>query len=1058
MRYARAKLRDAILVAIAVCAAANGSAFAQSQTGPEDPASTGEQDAKTLDSVVVTGSRIRQVDVETVQPVQVITRQDIEKQGFQSVGDIIQNISSTGNPPLSRTSPSSSGMDAGGTYISLRDLGAERTLVLVNGKRMGIGLNGYADVSLIPAVAVETIEVLKDGASSIYGSDAIAGVINIITRSNHEGVAASAYYGQYDEGDGAVTKGDAIFGFRGERGSMTLAAEWAREDRIRAADRSYSRYPVSESHPTDGWSTNTDQGVFISRPSDALPGVVYNGNTRVMLRPGGDPRNRADYIAQDLNAGGCLPNSLANPGPNTCAPGSTAGKFNTNQDADLLIPREWKSAYLDGVFDITPDLRFRTNLLYSDRSSTRTTSGRPLTASRFNIPISSQSYFNPFGRNITDWFRRFQEVPRQTTNDLSTTRISVALESSFEAGTKTFDWDVSYLYSRNKLELTGIGDMGIDRLRAAVGPSFLDAATGQVVCGAPGAPIAGCVPFNPFLPDGVAGAGGLEGNQALHDYLFHVEHDSGETKTEAVSANLTGSLWTLPAGELGFAVGAEHRRESGKFTPDAYASQGLSTNQADNPTSGDYSVSEVYAELQVPLLADLPFAEELTLSLASRYSDYDTFGDTTNSKVGLKWKPIDSLLFRATVADGFRAPTIIDLYGGLSETADRYTDPCDVVFGSSASNPTTRANCRNALGASADTFRQLSQAGTPVTGTNASAAALRWVKANIAAFGGDPGNVTLFGQSSGAVAVTSLMVSPLSAGLYHKAIAQSGSASIDFPRYLDRPTAAFPSLEHDGVAMATALAVDPAGDVPAQLRALSWQAIVAYSDTQPANALVPVIDGRVLPDNVGRMFQQGRQHPTPFLTGTTDWEQGVISRFNVPLAAVLRGTDPAEARKAYGELDDPALTGAWFADTTFNAPARFLAGQVAAHGQPAFVYRFDHLGADKRGKQPGASHGDEVPYVFGSLDPATSDSEDRALSDVLIGYWTRFARSGDPNAPALPAWPRYSDQDQAVQLLDASITTDHDLWTQRIGYQLRRYRNALARPETGSSPAAPSRP
>ncbi len=211
-------------------------------------------------------------------------------------------------------------------------------------------------------------------------------------------------------------------------------------------------------------------------------------------------------------------------------------------------------------------------------------------------------------------------------------------------------------------------------------------------------------------------------NQALQDYLFHVETDRGETKNEAFSANLTGSLWTLPAGDLGFAAGAEYRRESGKFTPDAYASQGLSTNQADNPTSGKYSVRELYAELQVPLLADLPFADELTLSLASRYSDYDTFGDTTNSKVGLKWKPIDSLLFRATVADGFRAPTIIDLYGGLSETAGRYTDPCDVVFGSSASNPTTRANCRNALGASADSFRQLSQSGAPVTSTNASAA------------------------------------------------------------------------------------------------------------------------------------------------------------------------------------------------------------------------------------------------------------------------------------------------------------------------------------------------
>ena len=717
MALKRTKLRDAILIAIAVGASMHGTVFAQTQ-----PTAAEQKDAKTLDNVVVTGSRIRQIDVETAQPVHVITRQDIENQGFQSVGDIIQNITSTGNPPLSRTSPSSSGMDAGGTYISLRDLGAERTLVLVNGKRMGIGLNGYADVSLIPAVAVETVEVLKDGASSIYGSDAIAGVINIITRTNFEGGKASVYYGQYDQGDGAVTKGDAIYGMHGERGSLTIAGEWSREDRVAAVDRPYSRYPVSESHATDGWSTNTDAGVFLSRPSEALPGVVYKGTTRVILRPGGDPMNRADYIAQDLNVGTCLPNSAANPGPAVCTPGSTAGKFNVNQDADLRIPRESKSLYLDGLFDINDNLRARANLLYSDRSSTRTTSGRPLTANRFGIPISSKSYFNPFGRDIPDWYRRFQEVVRQTTNDLATTRISAALEGSFEAGEKSFDWDVSYLHNRNKLALTGVGDMGIERLRAAVGPSFLDAASGKVLCGVPGAPIAGCVPFNPFLPAGVAGPGGLEGNQELHDYLFHVEHDSGETKTEAFAANLTGNLWALPAGDLGFAVGAEYRRESGKFTPDAYAAQGLSTNQADSPTSGSYSVREVYAELQVPVLTDMPFANELTLSLASRYSEYDTFGDTTNSKIGLKWKPVDSLMFRATVADGFRAPTIIDLYGGLSETADRYTDPCDVVYGSSASNPTTRANCRAALGAAADTFRQLSQAGTPVTSTNSGAA------------------------------------------------------------------------------------------------------------------------------------------------------------------------------------------------------------------------------------------------------------------------------------------------------------------------------------------------
>jgi iron complex outermembrane receptor protein len=180
------KLRDAVVLALVLGTAA-GAAQAQTTT----PATTQDDQAQTLDTLVVTGSRIRQVDTETSQPVTFITREDIEKQGFQSVADILQNITSTGTPPLSRASPLSAGEAAGGTYISLRNLGAPRTLVLVNGRRLGITTSGLADISAIPAAAVERIEVLKDGASSIYGSDAIAGVINIITRTNFERAQAS---------------------------------------------------------------------------------------------------------------------------------------------------------------------------------------------------------------------------------------------------------------------------------------------------------------------------------------------------------------------------------------------------------------------------------------------------------------------------------------------------------------------------------------------------------------------------------------------------------------------------------------------------------------------------------------------------------------------------------------------------------------------------------------------------------------------------------------------------------------------------------------------------
>lgn len=717
-------LRDAIALALVVA----GTTAAGGVSAQATPASS---EATTLDRVNVTGTRIRQVDTETAQPVVLIDRAAIERQGFQSVADILQNISAVGTPPISRASPLSAGENAGGTFISLRNLGAQRSLVLVNGRRMGISTSGFADVSLIPAVAVERIEVLKDGASSIYGSDAIAGVINIITRTNYEGAVASAYYGQYSEGDGAITKGDFTMGFTGDRGSLTIAGEWGKEDAVRSADRPYSAFPRSDLHPTDNWTTVGQFGGFISRASDALPGVTYvpatstnpNRNTRVIF----DPLTNT-YRAQNTTTGGCPASSVASPGAGTCVPGSIVDKSNTNLQTDLRTPVERKSFYVDGVYDLTDDIRFRTNMLYANRISDRTVAGYPMQAASFGTPMSADSYFNPFRgtavtpRAIPDWWRRTWEVPRVTTADLTTYRFSAALEGSFDVGDRFFDWDVSYLHSTSKLTQASYGNLNLANVRAAVGPSFIQTAPGptqgQVVCGTPGNVIAGCVPWNPYLAFGQIGPGGLTGNQALQRYLFQEEHSNGETETSVFSANFAGSVFTLPAGDLGFAVGVESRKEQGEFVPDALAVTGGSTNLAAGPTGGSYRVNEIYGELEIPVLADMPFAQELSLNVASRYSDYDTFGDTTNDKFGLKWRPFDQLLLRATVADGFRAPTISDLYGGGSQSFSFYTDPCDVSIGASATDATTRANCVAAMGAVANTFRQVGQGGTPVTAPN----------------------------------------------------------------------------------------------------------------------------------------------------------------------------------------------------------------------------------------------------------------------------------------------------------------------------------------------------
>jgi len=709
------KLRDAITIAlVAGVAGGTGVAFAQESAG-----------ATNLDRIQVTGSRIRQVDVETAQPVTFVTREDIQRQGFQSVADILQNISAVGSPPISRAAPLSSGENVGGSYISMRNLGAARTLILLNGKRMGISTSGLQDISAIPASAIERVEVLKDGASSIYGSDAIAGVVNIITRTNFEGLEANAYYGQYSQGDGAITNGDFTMGFTGDRGSLTISADYRKEDGVNGLDRWFSAYSRTDRHPTDQWTTAgaiggftpswTQRGLFPQITFNAPTATSANPTTRIILRDGGDPRNPLDYVRQNTATGGCP----AGPTVAECVPGSTQDKTNTNEQMDVHTPLESKALFVDGSYDITDTVRFRTNLAYFHRQSDRMIAGYPMQAASFGTPMSADSYYNPIGVEIGNWWRRTWEVPRTTSSDMTSYRFTGTFEGYFEVGDRVFDWDVGYLHSEHRLSQAAYGNLNLARVSAAVGPSFLNS-DGVVQCGsaADPVPLADCVPWNPYLAYGVEGSGSLTNNPGLQRYLFQEEHATGKTQTQLFAANLAGSLATLPGGDLGFAVGVESRKETGNFSPDALAQTGGSTNLAAGPTGGDYSVDEIYLELEAPLLSGIPFAQELTLTAATRYSDFDTFGDTTNSKFGLRWRPIESLMVRATVADGFRAPTIADLYGGGSQTFASFTDPCDTNFGSSATNPTTRANCVAAMGALADSYRQLGQGFTPVNSTN----------------------------------------------------------------------------------------------------------------------------------------------------------------------------------------------------------------------------------------------------------------------------------------------------------------------------------------------------
>jgi len=629
----RTVLNSAVLLALAIA----GPAVAQESQA---------QGTTNLDRIEVTGSRIRGSEMETQQPIVTLTRHEIERQGFTSVADVLQNLTSAGSPAIARAEALASGENVGGYYVDIRNLGATRTLVLINGKRLGATTGGYQDLSQIPMSAIERIDILKDGASAIYGSDAIAAVVNVITRKRHEGAEALAYFGQYGEGDGDNQQYSFTVGTPSERGGVTLSVEYSKQAPVHAKDRWFSAYGnAGPDYPRSGWSAVSQNGSWFG------PCGPGGANTWCTLSNGGDPASVAGFH-----------------------PITPAEYANSNQQMFLQTGIERRSVFVNANYDVTDSIVFNADVLYNHRSTDQQIAGYPYQSSAFETPLGVDSAFNPIPGEEIDFRRRLWEVPRTTRSDLETYRLAGGLNGYFELAGHGWDWDVGTLLNRNTSTKHAHGDMSLIASRQALGPSYIDA-NGVARCGTAADPIEGCLAWNPLLPHGVASPGALS-DPALQRFLFPYYVDTGLTRTTSYSANLSGGLFNLPAGEVGLAVGVEHRKEQGRFVPDAFAQSGQSTGLGATTTEGSYSLDEAYMELNVPILADAPFARELTVNIAGRYSDYSNFGDTTNGKFSFAWRPVDELLVRGTFAEGFRAPTIDNLYGGTGTSFEQYTDPC----------------------------------------------------------------------------------------------------------------------------------------------------------------------------------------------------------------------------------------------------------------------------------------------------------------------------------------------------------------------------------------------
>lgn len=653
--YTNSKLSKAVHWAIAF-GAASTAVFSHAAMAQEDSVAKVER-------IEVTGSRIKRTDMETAQPVLLVSAEDIARSGLVSVGDILKEISTNG---ASLGMQTNNGNTNGVVRVDLRNCGSNRTLVLVNGQRWVANIGGSVDISTIPLAAIKQMEVLKDGASSIYGTDAICGVVNIITNNDFEGVQVSAYNGEYSDGDGKRESYSMTIGSSSAKGSVLFSANYTKQGAVMGGDREISSVPIY-----------------------GLPArVTSSGGRASPTTPNGQFKATKDgvlgsYTLADGKAG-CLPNQKCNDLADFKVYDPATDGYNFAPVNYLAQPSETRSLYAQGTYELHENVRLRIDGLYNKRTSEAQLAAQPLGG----LAISANNVYNPFGSNIVGASFRPIVAPRVFGADNTTWRFGASLLGDFELANRTFDWDIGYVYSDNSLTQLKTGFFNTSRMTTALGPSFIDA-NGVARCGTEASPITAnnCTPFNIF--------GGEKGvTPEMLAYVGVQPRNLEFSKMTDYSANIGTELFELPAGGVSVVIGTEMRRESGFTNPDplTVAGQVLGDNAA-TPTAGGYKLDEYYGEVVIPLLADMPMAHSLELSASTRYSDYSNFGNTTNSSYKLAYRPIEELLIRASYGEGFRAPSISELYQGQSESRPAATDPCSIDSVPYQQNADVRSRC-----------------------------------------------------------------------------------------------------------------------------------------------------------------------------------------------------------------------------------------------------------------------------------------------------------------------------------------------------------------------------
>ncbi|WP_106639792.1 TonB-dependent receptor [Allosphingosinicella vermicomposti] len=635
-------MRRTALSLLSATILASGGSAAFAQTAPEalgdtQATETTVSEAPASAEIVVTGSRIRRTDLTANGPATTVTAESIANTGVVNIENVLQRLPASAGAAGNQTSSYWTSNGYGTAQVNLRGLGIKRTLVLLNNRRLvagGTGANSSPDLNMIPTPIIERIDVLKDGASAIYGADAVAGVVNIISNTRFEGLGIGARYGITERGDGSDFTADLTWGIQGERGGFSAAATYQKTEDVNMA----SRAPCALGETSPGVLTCTNSSSTIGGRAVLPDGTMINFNQT----PGGDGDFYEPYSGAKHN-------------------------FNSNPFLNAVSPIERLSTAFFTHYDISDDVTAFGEFLYTFRKSDQVATPGGLR----NLNISAANPTNPTGENLVLVARRLAEPgPRIFFQETHTWQGTGGLRGKLA---NNWSWEVAASYGRN----TGLdGSTNIANLEHVA--NTLNTNVCSFSAGA-------AVPCGDYL-----GAGDL--TPEVLDYILFTSRDHGGNELASVTADLTGELFALPAGDVAFATGVVYRKEKGWRDPDPLTVAGVANTNQQDPISGSTTTKEAYLELSVPVLKNVPFVQALTLDGAVRYSDYNLFGSTWNYKVAADWQIVDAVRLRATYGTGFRVPNVPELYGGVSEGNLTTTDPCSRY--PQSGNAVLIANCQ----------------------------------------------------------------------------------------------------------------------------------------------------------------------------------------------------------------------------------------------------------------------------------------------------------------------------------------------------------------------------